>query len=157
SLAPNFSVSRRIWFDAGGVYAIANLRGGGEFGEDWHKAGSLTKKQNVFDDFIACAEYLIRSHYTKPRKLAIPRGSNGGLAYGGGAHATSGFVPGGRGPCGHLRHAARRVGAEWRVQRNGVWQCERQDAVRCAVCLLTVPPGEEWSGLSGSTADDRRE
>jgi prolyl oligopeptidase len=82
SQAPNFSASRRIWFDAGGVYAIANLRGGGEFGEDWHKAGSLTQKQNVFDDFIACAEHLIRSNYTNPKKLAIQGGSNGGLLMG---------------------------------------------------------------------------
>ena len=82
SLAPSFSVSRRIWFDAGGVYAIANLRGGNEFGEAWHKAGSLTKKQNVFDDFIACAEHLIRSNYTNPKKLAIQGGSNGGLLMG---------------------------------------------------------------------------
>ena len=82
SLTPNYSVSRRIWFDAGGVYAIANLRGGGEFGEAWHKAGNLTKKQNVFDDFIACAEHLVRSNYTNPKKLAIEGGSNGGLLMG---------------------------------------------------------------------------
>jgi len=82
SQAPNFSVSRRIWFDAGGVYAIANLRGGGEFGENWHKAGNLARKQNVFDDFIACAEHLIRSNHTNPRKLAIQGGSNGGLLVG---------------------------------------------------------------------------
>jgi prolyl oligopeptidase len=82
SQTPNFSVSRRIWFDAGGVYAIANLRGGSEFGEEWHKAGNLTKKQNVFDDFIACAEHLIRSNYTNPKKLAIQGGSNGGLLMG---------------------------------------------------------------------------
>ena len=82
SMAPNFSLSRRIWFDAGGVYAIANLRGGSEFGEEWHKAGNLTRKQNVFDDFIACAEHLIRSNYTNPKKLAIQGGSNGCLLMG---------------------------------------------------------------------------
>ena len=60
SLSPSFVLSRRVWLDAGGVYAIANLRGGGEFGEEWHKSGNLTKKQNVFDDFIACSEYLIK-------------------------------------------------------------------------------------------------
>ena len=82
NLAPSFSLSRRVWLDAGGVYAIANLRGGGEFGEEWHKSGNLTKKQNVFDDFIACAEYLIQSNYTNPKKLAIEGRSNGGLLVG---------------------------------------------------------------------------
>jgi prolyl oligopeptidase len=82
SLSPNFSLSRRVWFDQGGVYVIANLRGGGEFGEQWHKAGNLTKKQNVFDDFIACAEWLIRNKYTNPKKLAIEGASNGGLLMG---------------------------------------------------------------------------
>lgn len=82
SLAPNFDFTRRLWFDAGGVLAIAHLRGGGEFGEDWHKAGSLTRKQNVFDDFIACAEWLIAHRYTNPRKLAIEGRSNGGLLVG---------------------------------------------------------------------------
>ncbi len=82
SLPPSFSATRRWWFDHGGVYAIANLRGGGEFGEPWHEAGKLTKKQTVFDDFIACAEYLIKSKYTTPEKLAIEGGSNGGLSMG---------------------------------------------------------------------------
>ena len=82
SLTPHFNASYRIWFDAGGVYAIANLRGGGEFGEAWHRAGNLTKKQNVFDDFIACAEHLIRRKYTSPDKLAVMGASNGGLLMG---------------------------------------------------------------------------
>ncbi|MES1180948.1 MAG: prolyl oligopeptidase family serine peptidase, partial [Verrucomicrobiota bacterium] len=81
-LTPGFSAQRRIWFDAGGVYAVANLRGGGEYGEDWHLAGNLTRKQNVFDDFIACAEYLVREKYTSPGKLAVMGGSNGGLLMG---------------------------------------------------------------------------
>jgi prolyl oligopeptidase len=81
-LTPAFSSTRRIWFDAGGVYAVANLRGGGEFGEDWHRAGNLTRKQHVFDDFIACAEHLIKRKYTSPEKLAVMGGSNGGLLMG---------------------------------------------------------------------------
>jgi len=82
SLTPAFNSTRRIWFDAGGVYAVANLRGGGEFGEEWHLAGNLTRKQNVFDDFIACAEHLIQRKYTSPDKLAVMGGSNGGLLMG---------------------------------------------------------------------------
>jgi prolyl oligopeptidase len=82
SLPPNFSPRRRLWLDHGGVWVVANLRGGGEFGETWHEQGKLTKKQNVFDDFIACAETLIRLKYTNPEKLAIEGGSNGGLLMG---------------------------------------------------------------------------
>ncbi|HEX4349382.1 MAG TPA: prolyl oligopeptidase family serine peptidase [Verrucomicrobiae bacterium] len=82
NLTPEFNPTRRIWFDAGGVYAEANLRGGGEFGEDWHLAGNLTRKQNVFDDFIACAKYLIQRKYTNPDKLAVMGASNGGLLMG---------------------------------------------------------------------------
>jgi prolyl oligopeptidase len=82
NLTPSFDSTRRIWFDAGGVCVVANLRGGGEYGEEWHKAGNLTRKQNVFDDFIAAAEHLIKRHYTNPSKLAVEGGSNGGLLMG---------------------------------------------------------------------------
>jgi prolyl oligopeptidase len=82
SMSPNFDFTRRLWFDRGGVYVVANTRGGGEFGEEWHKTGNLTKKQNVFDDFAGAAEYLIKEKYTRPEKLAIQGGSNGGLLMG---------------------------------------------------------------------------
>jgi len=83
SLTPRFlGPSTRLWLDAGGIFVIANLRGGGEFGEEWHKAGALTHKQNVFDDFIAAADYLVAKHYTGRAHLAIIGGSNGGLLMG---------------------------------------------------------------------------
>ncbi len=82
SLTPGFDSTRRIWFDAGGVYVVANLRGGGEYGEAWHKAGNLTHKQQVFDDFIAAAEHLIQRRYTNPARLAVEGASNGGLLMG---------------------------------------------------------------------------
>ena len=82
SVTPVFNRSAYLWLEHGGVYAVANLRGGAEFGEDWHRAGMLDKKQNVFDDFIAAAEYLISEKYTDKDHLAIQGGSNGGLLMG---------------------------------------------------------------------------
>ena len=82
SLKPFFNSRIRLWLDRGGVWVVANLRGGGEYGEEWHRAGNLTKKQNVFDDFAACAQHLIDAGYTKQANLAIIGGSNGGLLMG---------------------------------------------------------------------------
>ncbi|MHB8902028.1 MAG: prolyl oligopeptidase family serine peptidase, partial [Thermoguttaceae bacterium] len=82
ALTPRFSISRLAWMEMGGLFAQANLRGGSEYGEAWHEAGTKLKKQNVFDDFIAAAEWLIREKYTRREKLAIQGGSNGGLLVG---------------------------------------------------------------------------
>ena len=79
SLTPWFSTIRLLWMQSGGIFALANIRGGGEYGEEWHRSGMLEKKQNVFDDFIFAAKYLIKNKYTNPKKLAIMGGSNGGL------------------------------------------------------------------------------
>ena len=82
SITPTFSVSNLVWMEMGGIYAVANLRGGGEYGEEWHQAGMKLNKQNVFDDFITAAEWLIANKYTRFEKLAIAGGSNGGLLVG---------------------------------------------------------------------------
>jgi prolyl oligopeptidase len=82
SLTPEFSATVFPWLEAGGVWAVANLRGGGELGEEWHRAGMLEHKQNVFDDFVAAAEWLIAERYTRPERLGIAGGSNGGLLTG---------------------------------------------------------------------------
>jgi len=82
SLTPSFSIANAVWLENGGIYAVPNLRGGGEYGKKWHDAGTKMQKQNVFDDFIAAAEYLIKEKYTSSEKLAIRGGSNGGLLVG---------------------------------------------------------------------------
>jgi prolyl oligopeptidase len=82
SLTPNFSIANAVWMENGGVFAVPNLRGGGEYGKKWHDAGTQLQKQNVFDDFIAAAEYLIANDYTSTKYLAIRGGSNGGLLVG---------------------------------------------------------------------------
>ncbi len=82
NMAPGFVLNRHLWLSHGGIYVIANLRGGGEFGEEWHLSGNLTKKQNVFDDFVASARHLVDRGYTSPARLAIEGGSNGGLLMG---------------------------------------------------------------------------
>jgi len=82
SIRPHFSALRLVWMEMGGIYAVANIRGGGEYGRKWHESGKKMQKQNVFNDFIAAAEYLIENGYTSSQKLAIMGGSNGGLLVG---------------------------------------------------------------------------
>jgi prolyl oligopeptidase len=82
SLTPSFSVANLVWMEAGGIYALPNLRGGGEYGRAWHEAGTKERKQNVFDDYIAAAEWLVANNLTSPAKLVLSGGSNGGLQVG---------------------------------------------------------------------------
>ena len=82
SLTPSFSIAIAVWMEQGGIYAVPNLRGGGEYGKKWHISGTKMQKQNVFDDFIAAAEYLINKNYTSSEYLALKGGSNGGLLVG---------------------------------------------------------------------------
>ena len=157
SLSPAFSARRRLWLDHGGVWVMANLRGGAEFGETWHEQGRLTKKQNVFDDFIACAEYLIKSKYTSPDKLAIEGGSNGGLLMGAALTQRPDL----------FRAVVSHVGIYdmLRVETfpNGAFNVtefgtvKETRSVSGAVRVLAVPSCEGWDGLSGGSVSDRRQ
>ena len=156
SLTPSFCGARFVWLEHGGVFAVANLRGGAEFGEDWHRAGMLEKKQNVFDDFIAAAEFLISDKITDKDHLAIQGGSNGGLLMGAALHSASRSVPRRGLPGPAARHAAlselsdrQAVGARVRLRR-------RPQAVRLALRLLALPPREAGHGVSGHPVHDRR-
>ncbi len=116
SEVPAFSRVAALWSEMGGVYAVPNLRGGGEFGETWHHAGMFEKKQNVFDDFIGAAEWLVANHYTEPRKIAIEGVSNGGLLVG--AAITQRPDLFGAAVCGYplldmLRYQKFKVGSYW--------------------------------------------
>jgi prolyl oligopeptidase len=122
SYTPGFSSIAVLWAEQGGIYAVANLRGGGEFGEEWHKAGMLDNKQNVFDDFIAAAEWLIRNRYTNPSKLSIEGTSNAGLLVG--AALTQRPDLFGAVACGYpfldmLRYHKFR-GAQWAISEYGI-------------------------------------
>jgi prolyl oligopeptidase len=116
SLTPTFIRSAAVWAEMGGIFALPNLRGGGEFGEKWHRAGTLQNKQNVFDDFIAAAEWLVANHYTEPRRIAIEGTSNGGLLVG--AAITQRPDLFGAAVCGYplldmLRYQKFKVGSYW--------------------------------------------
>jgi len=116
SLTPGFSPATLAWMELGGVYAVPNLRGGNEYGEAWHLAGTKLQKQNVFDDFIAAAQYLIDHHYTTPAKLAIYGHSNGGLLIGAVTTQRPDLFGAAIGNAGHydmLRYQKFTVGAGW--------------------------------------------
>ncbi len=153
---PAFSPSVATWLDQGGVFAVANLRGGGEYGREWHQAGTKLKKQNVFDDFIAAAEYLIGEKYTSPQRLAIRGGSNGGLL----VAATelqrpdlfAAAVPA-VGVLDMLRFREFTIGKAWESDYGSVLNTDEFAALRAYSPLHNVKPGVAYPATLITTGD----
>lgn len=156
SMTPSFSVSILVWLEIGGIYAAPNIRGGGEYGEEWHQAGMKEKKQNVFDDFIAAAEWLIANNYTKPEKLAIAGGSNGGLLVGacitqrpdlfGAALAAVGVMD-------MLRFHKFTIGWAWTTEYGSADNPEEFPALYAYSPLHNIKPGTTYPPTLITTAD----
>lgn len=156
SLTPSFSISNIVWMEMGGVYAVPNLRGGGEYGEEWHQAGTKLKKQNVFDDFIAAAEWLIDNGYTSPAKLAISGGSNGGLLVGacmtqrpdlfGAALPAVGVMD-------MLRFHKFTIGWAWTTEYGSPENSEEFEVLYAYSPLHTLKPGTAYPATMITTAD----
>ena len=156
SETPGFSPANLVWLEMGGVYAVANLRGGGEYGKEWHQAGTLSKKQNVFDDFIAAAEYLIGEKYTSSPKLAIAGASNGGLLVGAALNQRPelfGAALPAVGVMDMLRYHKFTIGRAW-ASDYGIADDRGQFAVlRAYSPLHNVKPGVRYPATLISTAD----
>ncbi|HXG82668.1 MAG TPA: prolyl oligopeptidase family serine peptidase [Pyrinomonadaceae bacterium] len=156
SLTPGFSVSRLPWLENGGVYAVANLRGGGEYGEEWHKAGTKLDKQNVFDDFIAAAEYLIAFKYTQPKKLAIQGGSNGGLLVGAVLNqrpSLFGAALPAVGVMDMLRFHKFTIGRAWTSDYGSSENPEEFKAIYAYSPIHNIKKGEKYPAVMVTTAD----
>jgi len=156
SLTPAFSVANLAWMELGGVYAVPNLRGGGEYGEEWHKAGTKLRKQNVFDDFIGAAEWLIANRYTSPKKLAISGGSNGGLLVG--ASITQrpdlfGAALPAVGVMDMLRFQKFTIGWAWTSDYGSSDDAEEFKALRAYSPLHNLKPGVSYPPTLVTTAD----
>jgi prolyl oligopeptidase len=156
SLTPSFSATAAAWVDAGGIYAVANLRGGGEYGEAWHRAGMRQKKQTVFDDFIAAAQYLVRERYTSPEHLAIMGRSNGGLLVG--AAMTQhpelfGVALPGVGVMDMLRFQKFTGGALWVEEYGSSEDAKTFPAILAYSPLQNVKPGTCYPATLLTTAD----
>jgi len=156
ALTPAFSVTRSVWLEMGGVYAVANLRGGGEYGRPWHEAGMLDKKQNVFDDFIAAAEWLIENDYTSSDRLAISGGSNGGLLVG--ACVTQrpdlfGAAMPDVGVMDMLRFQKFTIGWAWVSEYGSSDDAEQFETLHAYSPLHNLRPGTSYPATLISTAD----
>ena len=155
SQRPGYSTTRRAWLEQGCVYAVANIRGGGEFGEQWHRQANLENKKVSIDDLAACAKYLVDAGYTVPERLAIEGGSAGGLLVYGVAVHYPGPRAHGRFPRGDLRHVARRVLPQRGVQHHRVRHGEEPQATPRAPRPLSVSPREGRRGLSRDVVPHR--
>jgi len=156
SLTPNFTVANLVWMEMGGIYAVPNLRGGGEYGKEWHEAGMKLHKQNVFDDFIAAAEYLIANRYTSTPKLAIGGGSNGGLLVG--ACLTQrpdlyGATLPAVGVMDMLRFNKFTIGWAWTSDYGSPENPEEFKAIRAYSPLHNIKPGVKYPSTLITTAD----
>jgi prolyl oligopeptidase len=155
-MTPGFSVANLVWMEQGGVYAVANLRGGGEYGREWHEAGTKLKKQNVFDDFIAAAEWLIANAYTTPQRLAISGRSNGGLLVG--AAVTQrpdlfGVALPGVGVMDMLRFHKFTIGWAWTSDYGSSENPEEFKALHAYSPLHNLKPGMRYPAMLVHTAD----
>ena len=156
SETPSFSPSNLVWMEMGGIYAVANIRGGSEYGKEWHEAGILGKKQNVFDDFIAAAEYLVKEKYTSSPKLAIAGGSNGGLLVGavlnqrpelfGAALPAVGVMD-------MLRFHKFTIGWAWTSDYGSADNAEQFGFLRAYSPLHNIKPGTQYPATLVTTAD----
>jgi len=156
SLTPGFSIGNLAWMEMGGVYAVPNLRGGGEYGEQWHQAGTKLKKQNVFDDFIAAAEWLVANKYTSSKKLAISGGSNGGLLVG--ASLTQrpelfGATLPAVGVMDMLRFHKFTIGWAWTSDYGSTENADEFKALYAYSPLHTLKPGTKYPATLITTAD----
>ena len=156
SQKPTFSISRLAWMEMGGVYAVANLRGGGEYGEEWHQAGTQTGKQNVFDDFIAAAEFLIAEGITRPERLAIFGGSNGGLLVGAVTNQRpdlfAAAIPA-VGVMDMLRFHLFTAGRFWVEDYGSADDPEQFQALLAYSPYHNIEPGTEYPAVMATTAD----
>jgi prolyl oligopeptidase len=155
-VTPAFRVANLAWMELGGIYAVANLRGGGEYGEEWHQAGTKLRKQKVFDDFVAAAEWLVANRYTSPHKLAIAGGSNGGLLVGAALNQRPdlfGAALPDVGVMDMLRFHKFTIGWAWTSDYGSAEDPDQFRALRAYSPLHNIRPGTRYPAVLITTAD----